>query len=201
MENPPQRRDSQMSHLRASDSNREQVSAMLGEALSTGQLSHEEYSDRLDRLYQAKTVGELEVLTNDLQVEQHRPTTSPVPYVQGGSSEPENIVAIFGGAQRKGRWRVRRRTRALAMFGGMQFDLTDAEFEAKEVEITINAIFGGAEIIVPEGVEVRCHGVGIFGGYDVHGSADVDPSAPVVVVKGLALFGGVSGKARRRRER
>ncbi|WP_218002058.1 DUF1707 SHOCT-like domain-containing protein [Microtetraspora malaysiensis] len=190
-----------MSHLRASDSNREQVSAVLGEALSTGQLSHEEYSDRLDRLYQAKTVGELEILTDDLQVEQHRPTASPVSYVQGGSSEPENIVAIFGGAQRKGRWRVRRRTRALAMFGGLQFDLTDAEFEAKEVEITVNAIFGGAEIIVPEGVEVRCHGVGVFGGFDVHGSSDIDPSAPVVVVKGLALFGGVGGKIRRRRDR
>ncbi len=190
-----------MSHLRASDSNREQVSALLGEALSTGQLSHEEYSERLDRLYQAKTMGELEILTHDLQIDRHRPTASPVSYVQGASSESENVVAIFSGAQRKGRWRVRRRTKALAIFGGLQFDLTDAEFEAREVEITVNAIFGGAEIILPEGVQVRCNGVGVFGGFDVHGSPDVDPSAPVVVVKGLALFGGVSGKARRRRER
>ncbi|GIH72348.1 hypothetical protein Mth01_46010 [Sphaerimonospora thailandensis] len=190
-----------MSHLRASDSNREQIAALLGEALSTGQLSHEEYSERLDSLYQAKTVGELEVLTHDLQVDRPRPAASPVSYAPGASSEPENIVAIFGGADRRGRWRVRRKTRALALFGGMRFDLTDAEFEAKEIEITVNAIFGGAEIILPEGVEVRCHGVGVFGGFDVHGSPDVDPSAPVVVVKGLALFGGVSGKARRRRDR
>ncbi|MFC0865362.1 DUF1707 domain-containing protein [Sphaerimonospora cavernae] len=201
MENPPSRRDSQMSHLRASDSNREQAAALLGEALSTGQLSHEEYSERLDNLYQAKTVGELEVLTHDLQVDRPRPAASPVSYAPGASSAPENIVAIFGGADRRGRWRVRRQTRALALFGGMRFDLTDAEFEAKEIEITVNAIFGGAEIILPEGAEVRCHGVGVFGGFDVHGSPDVDPSAPVVVVKGLALFGGVSGKARRRRDR
>lgn len=190
-----------MSHLRASDSNREQVSTLLGEALSTGQLSHEEYSERLDRLYQAKTVGELEVLTNDLQVERQRPAANPVSYLPGANPEPENVIAIFGGSERKGRWRVRRRTRALAVFGGLRFDLTDAEFEAKEVEITVNAIFGGAEIIVPKGVEVRCHGVGIFGGFDVHGSSDVDPSAPVIVVRGLALFGGVGGKTRRRRER
>ncbi|MFJ2031872.1 DUF1707 domain-containing protein [Streptosporangium sp. NPDC087985] len=201
MENPPQRRDSQMSHLRASDSNREQVSTLLGEALSTGQLSHEEYSERLDSLYQAKTVGELEVLTRDLQVDRHRPAADPVSHLPGTSSKPENIVAIFGGAERKGRWLVRRRTKALAVFGGLRFDLTGAEFEAKEVEITINAIFGGAEIIVPEGMEVRCRGVGIFGGFDVHSSPDVDPSAPVVVVRGLALFGGVGGKVRRRRER
>ncbi|TQS18332.1 DUF1707 domain-containing protein [Microbispora sp. KK1-11] len=202
MENPPQRRDSPTSHLRASDSNRDQVAALLGEALSTGQLSHEEYSERLDSLYQAKTVGELEVLTHDLQVERQRPAASPVSYAPpSGSTEPDNIVAIFGGADRRGRWRVRRETKALAVFGGVRFDLTEAEFEAKEVEITINAIFGGAEIILPEGVEVRCQGVGIFGGYDVHNSPDVDPSAPVVVIKGMALFGGVSGRFRRRRDR
>ncbi|MFG1862035.1 DUF1707 SHOCT-like domain-containing protein [Microbispora bryophytorum] len=199
MENPPQRRDSPTSHLRASDSNRDQAAALLGEALSTGQLSHDEYSERLDSLYQAKTVGELDVLTQDLQVEQHRPAASPAYYTpQSESTETDTIVAIFGGAERKGRWRVRRNTRALAVFGGMRFDLTEALFEAKEVEITINAIFGGAEIILPEGVEVRCQGAGIFGGYDVHNSPNVDPSAPVVVIKGMALFGGVSGRFRRR---
>ncbi|MEU7889209.1 DUF1707 domain-containing protein [Microbispora bryophytorum] len=199
MENPPQRRDSPTSHLRASDSNRDQAAALLGEALSTGQLSHDEYSERLDSLYQAKTVGELDVLTQDLQVEQHRPASSPAYYApQSESTETDTIVAIFGGAERKGRWRVRRNTRALAVFGGMRFDLTEALFEAKEVEITINAIFGGAEIILPEGVEVRCQGAGIFGGYDVHNSPNVDPSAPVVVIKGMALFGGVSGRFRRR---
>lgn len=202
MENPPQRRDSPTSHLRASDQNRDQVAALLGDALSTGQLSHEEYSERLDSLYQAKTVGELEVLTHDLQVERQRPAASPVSYAPpSASTEPDNIIAVFGGADRRGRWRVRRQTKALAVFGGVRFDLTEAEFEAKEVEITINAIFGGAEIILPEGVEVRCQGVGVFGGYDVHNSPDVDPSAPVVVIKGLALFGGVSGRFRRRRDR
>ncbi|MFF4989155.1 DUF1707 domain-containing protein [Streptosporangium saharense] len=201
MENSPMRRDSQTSHLRASDSNREQVAALLGEALSTGQLGYEEYSERLDSLYKVKTVGELEVLTQDLQVERSRPAASPVFYAPDANSEPENIIAIFSGTERKGRWRVRRKTRALAIFGGMRFDLTDAEFEAKEIEITVNAFFGGAEIVVPEGVEVRCQGVGIFGGFDVHGGGDIDPSAPVVVVKGLAVFGGVGGKAQRRRER
>ncbi|WP_432929585.1 DUF1707 SHOCT-like domain-containing protein [Microbispora sp. CA-135349] len=207
MENAPQRRDSPTSHLRASDSNRDQVAAMLGEALSTGQLSHEEYSERLDNLYQAKTVGELEVLTHDLQVERHGPAASPashapsaISYASSASTEPDNIIAVFGGADRKGRWRVRRQTKALAVFGGVRFDLTEAEFEAKEVEITVNAVFGGAEIILPEGVEVRCQGVGIFGGFDVNNSPNVDPSAPVIVIKGLALFGGVSGRIRRRRD-
>jgi hypothetical protein len=39
--------------------------------------------------------------------------------------------------------------------------------------------------------------MGVFGGFDVQGDTDVDPSAPVVVVKGLALFGGVGGRPRK----
>ncbi|MGI5268554.1 DUF1707 SHOCT-like domain-containing protein [Nonomuraea sp. CA-218870] len=199
MENRPSPMDPHPSHLRASDSNREQVATVLGEAMSTGQLSHEEYSERLDKLYQAKTVGELQLLTHDLQTQPVTATSlSPSPATD---SEAENVIAVFGGAERKGRWRVRRRTRALALFGGLRFDLTDAEFEAREAEITIVAIFGGADLIVPEGMEVRSQGIGIFGGFDVHSGPDIDPSAPVLVVKGLALFGGVNGKLRRRRER
>ncbi|WP_317619812.1 DUF1707 SHOCT-like domain-containing protein [Nonomuraea phyllanthi] len=198
MENRPSPRDAQLSHLRASDSNREQIAAVLGEAMSTGQLSHDEYSERLDKLYQAKTVGELQVLTQDLQTDQRQPVTANlVSNSPATESAPENVIAIFGGSERKGRWRVRRRTTALALFGGVKLDMTNAEFEAREVEIRINAIFGGGEIIVPEGMEVRSEGIGIFGGFDVHGSPDVDPSAPVLVVKGLALFGGVTGKPRR----
>ncbi|QYC38078.1 hypothetical protein Nocox_02225 [Nonomuraea coxensis DSM 45129] len=198
MENRPSPRDPQLSHLRASDSNREQFAAVLGEAMSTGQLSHEEYSERLDKLYQAKTVGELQLLTHDLQIDQRHPVTpNLVSGAPATESSPENVIAVFGGSERKGRWRVRRRTAAFALFGGVRFDMTNAEFEAREVEIRVTAIFGGAEIIVPEGMEVRSEGVGIFGGFDVHGSADVDPSAPVLVVKGLALFGGVTGKPQR----
>jgi hypothetical protein len=35
--------------LRASDGDRERVVALLGEALSDGRLSHEEYSERMSR--------------------------------------------------------------------------------------------------------------------------------------------------------
>ncbi|MCG5217550.1 DUF1707 SHOCT-like domain-containing protein [Streptosporangium sp. KLBMP 9127] len=200
MENPPERRDP-ASGLRASDSNREQVAGLLGEALSTGQLSHDEYSERLDSLYAAKTLGELEVITRDLQLEP-RSAPSAVPYEPTrDGADTDHLLAVFSGSSRKGRWRVRRRIRGLAMFGGLELDLTDAVFESREVEITVFAMFGGADIRVPDGVEVRCQGMGIFGGFDVHGGPTIDPAAPVVVVKGLAIFGGVGGKPRKNRKR
>jgi hypothetical protein len=106
----------------------------------------------------------------------------------------DTVIGIFGGGERKGRWRVKRRTNALCVFGGYDLDMTDAIFEGREVTVYAFAVFGGVDITVPEGVEVRTQGVGIFGGFAGRGSKEPDPTAPVVVLKGLALFGGVSAK-------
>jgi hypothetical protein len=73
--------------------------------------------------------------------------------------------------------------------------MTDAVFEGREVTVYAFAVFGGIDITVPAGVEIRNHGVGIFGGFGGRGTEEIDPTAPVVIVKGLALFGGVSGQA------
>jgi hypothetical protein len=104
------------------------------------------------------------------------------------------MVAIFGGVTRKGRWRIRRRTQALAVFGGIDLDLREAVFEGQEVEITGVWCFGGLDIKVPAGLEVRDHTVGIFGGTDVRDLGEHRPGAPTLVIKGLALFGGVAVK-------
>jgi class 3 adenylate cyclase len=52
--------------LRASDADRERVAGVLREHFSAGRLSDEELSDRVDRVYSARTVLELEDLTLDL---------------------------------------------------------------------------------------------------------------------------------------
>lgn len=107
------------------------------------------------------------------------------------------MVAIFGGASRKGRWRVGSQLRAVAAFGGIEIDLTDAVFESPEVVIEVLAIFGGVEIKVPENVSLHGSGVGIFGGFDVKEQTAADPYAPVVRVKGTAVFGGCEAKPRK----
>lgn len=194
MDNPLERMDDR-SRLRASDADRERVADVLGQALSTGQLTHDEYSERLDTLWRSKTMGELEVLTRDLQVDR-APSAAPRPHTPTG--EADTMVAVFSGVSRKGPWRVRGRINSTAIFGGIELDMTDAVFETPYVEIKTFALCGGMEIKPPPGAEVRCEGVGIFGGYDVRGDSTIDPSAPVIVIKGVAIFGGVGGKPRKR---
>ena len=51
---------------RASDADRDQTAAALREHLASGRLTIEEFDQRLDQAYAAKTLGELDVLMADL---------------------------------------------------------------------------------------------------------------------------------------
>lgn len=52
--------------MRASDADRDRTAALLREHLAVGRLSPEEFDDRLDKVFTAKTVGELDGLLADL---------------------------------------------------------------------------------------------------------------------------------------
>ncbi|MER6140870.1 DUF1707 domain-containing protein [Streptomyces sparsogenes] len=199
--------------LRASDADRDRIADILREALAEGRLDPEEHAERIDATYRAKTVGELEPLVRDLPAAEAAglaaglpPGPAPAPGPGAGGRGPQgaralpatdNLVAVFGGAMRKGRWRVRRTTNVLALFGGVEIDLTEALFEQREIVINVSAVFGGVEIKVPENVTVSGGGAGVFGGFDIKGYDAPDPDAPVVVVRGFALFGGVEATRKR----
>jgi uncharacterized membrane protein YccC len=52
--------------IRASDEDRSRTAAALGEHYAAGRLTLEEFQERLDKLYAAKTLGELDRLMSDL---------------------------------------------------------------------------------------------------------------------------------------
>ena len=185
--------------MRASDADRDQVAEVMSTAFAEGRLSREEYDERLDALLRAKTFDDLVGLTRDLVVvgtpaPAAQPAERPGYAVEHGapSGEIDRMVGVFGGAERKGRWRIRSHTQAYALFGGIDLDLREAVFESQVVEISGFWCFGGMEIKVPEGVEVRDQTSGIFGGTEVKDLGEPQPGAPVLVIKGVSLFGGVS---------
>jgi hypothetical protein len=186
-------------NLRASDADRDQVANLLSTAYAEGRLTMEEHEERVGQLMAAKTFDDLIPITRDLVVVRTpSPPATPQPTSRftidttGQSSEADKMIAIFGGVTRSGRWRVRKHAQALALFGGIDLDLRDAIFEAPVVEISGFWCFGGLDIKVPEGIEVRDHTSGIFGGTDVSNIGDPAPGAPTLVIKGVSLFGGVS---------
>ena len=53
-------------NIRASDTDRDRTASLLREHLAAGRLSPEEFSERLDRAFAAKTIGEIDGLLKDL---------------------------------------------------------------------------------------------------------------------------------------
>jgi hypothetical protein len=193
-------------NLRASDADRDQVATLLGTAYAEGRLSREEHDERIDQLMTAKTFDDLLPITRDLVlVGPPAPVAAPQATsrfaidTMGQNPESDKMIAIFGGVTRKGRWRIRKNIRALALFGGMDLDLRDAIFEAPVVEISGFWCFGGLDIKVSEGIEVHDQTAGIFGGTDVRDIGEPAPGAPTLVIKGATLFGGVSVKGPKKR--
>ncbi|MGI8457641.1 MAG: DUF1707 SHOCT-like domain-containing protein [Propionibacteriaceae bacterium] len=205
-------------NLRASDADRDQVIQVLSTAYADGRLTREEHDERLEAVMAAKTFDDLVPLTRDLVFTGARypqqattppagqevaPTNGRRWQIQpGGTDEADTMVAVFSGVSRKGKWRMRRRTQSFAMFGGIDLDLNEAVFEGPVVEINGAWIFGGLDIKVPEGMEIRDQTMGIFGGTDVKHVGEPQPGAPTLVIKGFTLFGGVSvsgPKPKRRR--
>ncbi|RNL84548.1 DUF1707 SHOCT-like domain-containing protein [Halostreptopolyspora alba] len=200
--------------MRASDTDRDTVAARLREALADGRLTPEEHSNRLDAIYNSTTLGELEPLTADLPAgtgpERATPpmTASPRP-VYGAERVEETrasgyvSLAFMGAAERSGNWTVPARYLATAGMGGVSLDLREARFTQREVTIVATAVMGGIEIIVPDDIEVRVHGLGVMGGFGSGGEVDApsvtDPGTPIVNVTGLAVMGGVAVERRRRK--
>jgi hypothetical protein len=179
--------------MRVSDSDREQAADVLREAAGHGRISMDELDERLELAYAAKTYADLATVTRDLP----RPVQAPGPVQPamagriGGTPRSKFSVAILSGARRKGRWVVPRNYVGVAVMGGIELDLREAQFSEPEVTIHAYTLMGGIEITVPEDVDVDVSGIAFMGGFDHNASGPGVPGAPRVRVIGFALMGGV----------
>ncbi|MER7112672.1 DUF1707 SHOCT-like domain-containing protein [Streptomyces sp. NPDC000229] len=184
--------------IRASDADRDRIADILRDALAEGRIDAEEHAERIDAVYRAKTVGELEPLVRDLPAARPRPEAPQRHVYAHGGEDPavpaDKLIAVFSSTTRKGRWRIGRRTHAFSLFGSVEIDLTEAIFTQRLTTIDATAVFGSVEVRVPENVTLRGAGTGVFGAFEVATLEATDPEAPVVVINGYAVFGAVEAK-------
>lgn len=190
------------SRLRASDADRDRAATVVNEALAEGRLTAQEHSERLDSIYAAKTHAEIVPLIEDLPA---RAGTSAQVAVPGEGEHPSSnaIVAVFGGATRKGTWRVPGTTTVVTVFGGVDLDLREAILPGREVTMRAVCVFGGMSITVPPEMRVIDSGVAVFGGRDIDSETpeSLDSGAPLLRVTGACVFGGVSIKHKERKNK
>lgn len=193
-------------HMRAADADRAVVSDLLSAAYAEGRLTREEHDQRLEKAMEARTFDELRPLTADLvpgsnpgrAVGAFSSTGAPTVDRYDTDNEAETTFAIFGGMERGGGWRARRHISNLTMFGGSRFDFREATLASDVIEVNVFCAFGGVDIIVPEGMNVRNETIALFGGTDVK-KITTAPGAPTIVLKGLVLFGGIEAKGKARK--
>ena len=108
-----------------------------------------------------------------------------------GDAESDELalVAILDGVELESRSKAFRGGSMLAWLGGIDVDLTDAEL-APGARLSVHALFGGIDVTIPPTWRVESDTKALMGGIDARGAQD-DPDAPVLVLQGTAVFGGI----------
>ena len=152
----------------------------LRDHLLAGRLTLEEFSQRVDVAYRARTGTDLVRAAEAL------------PAIPSQRRKPTRVTsAFFGHVVRRGRLRVRRRTLVASVVADVDLDLREAQIESPKTAITILAVFGNADVYVPEGVEVDVGGFTLFGHRREWGRDAARAGEPTIRVRAFSFFGTV----------
>jgi Domain of unknown function (DUF1707) len=156
----------------------------LRDHLLDGRLTLEEFSERVDIAYGARTGSDLVRASADLP-------DLATPRVQSRRKPTRFTGAFFGHIVRRGRIRLQRRSLVVGAFADVDFDLREAEIDVPTTTLTTLLAFGNADIYVPEGVDVDVGGVTFFGHRRDWGRDFAHASSLSIRVRVLSVLGTV----------
>jgi hypothetical protein len=146
---------------------RERVIEALSEHFARDNISIDDLETRMAGVYAATTPQAVDALLDGLPA---LATGAPVPAtLEPNGPAPklrERLVAIMSGIVRRGLWRIPRRLRVVAIMGGVQLDLREAELPPGITEIRAFIFMGGLDVRVAPGVRLETDGVAIMGGFE-----------------------------------
>jgi hypothetical protein len=177
--------------LRVSDAERDVTLRTLGDHAAVGRLTLDELEERSGQALAAKTRGELAALTSDL------PAGASPQGAQARGTAPKRpvrwMVSIMSGSHRRGRFRAVGNINAVAIMGGDEIDLRDAEIEGGELTLNLFALMGGANIYVPDSVDLEVGGFSLMGGHEEVGrELSPRPGAPLIRIRVYNLMSGAT---------
>jgi DUF1707 SHOCT-like domain/Cell wall-active antibiotics response LiaF, C-terminal len=153
-----------------------------------GELTLEEFSQRMERATAARTRAELGALVTDLPADAGAAGTA---VAERSPAEPSWHISPVGGLRVYGPWRMDRHVIVISIVGGTRLDLSQVQLAAPEVTLTKVSLVGGVRIWVPTGIRVEVSGFSLIGGTRVEGGPQPGPGAPTVHIRAFSLVGGV----------
>lgn len=115
-------------------------------------------ADRIDSAQFERTVGELlqaRTETELAEVFRMLPSPSPMTPAERRRDGPLTLGGGFGRLRIEGRWQVARQTSISVELGSVMIDLTDAELDARIVDLRVYTGWGAIRIIVPPGLGIE----------------------------------------------
>jgi hypothetical protein len=197
---------------------REQKISELSAHFANDDLSLEDLERRIERVYKAASVVELDMITSDLRpdaalVDPRASSASRGLAAQTPPAVPSTfeiaksrMLAIMGSTRRVGRWAVPRDLDILAVMSDTKIDLTSAALPVGGVvTIELRAVMTSFRLIVPPDIRVVNEMHSIMS--DVRSAADeilpangARPVTPMIRLVGTAFMSDVKVKVRRREE-
>jgi len=182
--------------IRASHADREQVQAILQDALSQGRITPDEFAERTLVAAEARTLGELRPVLADLPAGYAGSSAAPV--VAGG--DVVEWRGTLGSIERKGAWTVPARIRIHRRMGSVELDFTEAVFTAPVTDIELDVIGGSVEIRVPEGADVSIDEIAVsMGSIEDHRKTRGSGGSPRLRFRGSLRMGSFEVRGPRRR--
>jgi hypothetical protein len=192
---------------------REQKISELSNHFANDDLSLEDLERRIERVYQAASVAELEEITADLR----RAVAPPGSMPMGTSSRSTTVatsyelastrlLSLMSSTRRVGRWAVPQTLNVVAIMSDTKIDFTHAVMPGGVVNVHIRVIMASCKLVVPPNVRVinETHSVmsSVRSRADelLPEGASATPDAPVIRLTGIALMSDVNVVVRRRED-
>ena len=167
---------------RASDDDREQAVLALREHLVAGRLTLDEFSERVESAYRARTGTDLVAVGSELPAERVAPRRRRPVWATFG---------LFAHVVRRGRLRLARFGVVFSGFSDVDFDLREAEVGGFATTVCEIALCGNVDVYVPERIGIDVTGLTVFGHRRQWGREAADADSPLLSVRVISLFGTV----------
>ncbi|HTJ21103.1 MAG TPA: DUF1707 domain-containing protein [Gemmatimonadaceae bacterium] len=190
---------------------REQKISELSQHFANDDLSLDELERRIELVYKAGSVAELDSITADLRLAPASPGVTPAPasprqqVMTGMEARRGRLLAIMGESRRTGRWLVPSQLRVVSLMSDTRLDLTQAVMASGIAEIHVTAMWSSCRLIVPPGMRVinEMHAVMASA---TSNADEMDPpgvsrtNAPTIRLTGTAFMAEVKVTVRRRED-
>ena len=187
---------------------RTETVALLSDCFARDLLSVDDFERRVGLAHEAATIAEVGRAIDGLEIGgalARREGSAASGVHARGSAAPAEVraadraVAVFGEVKRTGEWIPARTNTFVAVMGSVVIDLREARLGPGRTTLSVVAVLGGVELVVPPGMRVRSGGSTVLGTFEHSAQNPVPavPGEPVVQVEGWSILGEVSIETRR----